>query len=61
VLRFSLLRNTARSRNLRLSDLARALVDGTQTPASLTARPQQQPPGTGYESRRPRLGSWRKP
>ena len=31
---FSLLRDTARSRNLRLSDLARTLIDGTQTPAS---------------------------
>jgi AmiR/NasT family two-component response regulator len=27
---FSLLRDTARSRNLRLSDLARNLVDGTE-------------------------------
>jgi AmiR/NasT family two-component response regulator len=28
---FSLLRDAARSRNLRLSDLSRALVDGTET------------------------------
>jgi len=35
---FSLLRDAARSRNLRLSDLARALVDGTETHISLTAR-----------------------
>jgi GAF domain-containing protein len=57
---FCLLRDSARSRNLRLSGLARALVDGTATPASLTARPQQRP-AAGQESRHPRPGSWRTP
>jgi ANTAR domain/IstB-like ATP binding protein len=43
---FSLLRDFARSRNLRLSDLARAFVDGTEPLTSLTAsRPQQRLPG----------------
>jgi AmiR/NasT family two-component response regulator len=37
---FSLLRNFARARNLRLSDLARALVNGTETLTGLTARPR---------------------
>jgi hypothetical protein len=46
---FSLLRETARSRSLRLSDPARALVDGTETLTSLTAGRQQQPPATGRE------------
>jgi hypothetical protein len=57
---FSLLRDSARSRNLRLSGLARALVDGTATPAGLTTRPQQRP-AAGQESRHPRPGSWRTP
>jgi GAF domain-containing protein len=52
---FSLLRDAARSRNLRLSDLAGALVDGTETLARLTAKP----PATGPTSRVPRPGSWR--
>ena len=34
---FSLLRDHARTRNRRLSDLARAFVDGTETLTSLTA------------------------
>jgi GAF domain-containing protein len=58
---FSLLRDAARSRNLRLSDLARALVDGTEALTSLTARPQQRPPATGPESHAPQPGSWRTP
>ena len=33
----------ARFRNLRLSDLARALADGTETHVSLTARPRSEP------------------
>jgi GAF domain-containing protein len=37
---FSLLRDFARARNRRLSDLARALVDGTETLPSLTVRPR---------------------
>jgi GAF domain-containing protein len=44
---FSLLRNAARSRNLRLSDLARALVDGTETHISLTAGPRSKS-STGF-------------
>jgi transcriptional regulator with GAF, ATPase, and Fis domain len=50
---FTLLRDHARDRNQRLSDLARAFVDGTQAitgPASRSARQHQ--PGTG----RPRPG-----
>jgi transcriptional regulator with GAF, ATPase, and Fis domain len=43
---FSLLRDFARARNLRLSDLARDFVDGTETLTSLTAGPRR-PPGTG--------------
>lgn len=39
----SLLRDAARSRNLRLSDLARALVDGTETHISLTTGPRHRP------------------
>jgi transcriptional regulator with GAF, ATPase, and Fis domain len=59
---FSLLRDFARARNLRLSDLARAFVDGSETLTSLTAsRPQQRPPGTGQKPRPPRPGSWRTP
>jgi GAF domain-containing protein len=59
---FSLLRDFARARNRRLSDLARALVDGTETLTSLTAgKPQQRPPGTGTESGQPRPGSWSRP
>jgi transcriptional regulator with GAF, ATPase, and Fis domain len=45
---FSLLRDFARARNRRLSELAQAFVDGTETLASLT-------------SQQPRPGSWRKP
>ncbi len=57
---FSLLRGFARSRNLRLSDLARAIVDGTETLTSLTAgRPQQRLPGISQAPRQPRPGSWR--
>ncbi len=59
---FGLLRDFARSRNLRLSGLAGALVDGTQNLTGLAAsRPQQRPPGTGHESRQPRPGSWLPP
>jgi transcriptional regulator with GAF, ATPase, and Fis domain len=59
---FNLLRGFARSRNLHLSDLARAFVDGTETLTSLTAsRPQQRLPGTGQVPRQPRPGSRRTP
>jgi transcriptional regulator with GAF, ATPase, and Fis domain len=53
---FSLLRDFARARNLRLSDLARDFVDGTETLTGLTARPRR-PPGTGPPPRPPRPGS----
>ncbi|HEX5298867.1 MAG TPA: hypothetical protein VFW50_17935 [Streptosporangiaceae bacterium] len=43
----SLLRDAARSRNLRLSDLARALADGTETDISLTTGPRSRP-STGH-------------
>jgi transcriptional regulator with GAF, ATPase, and Fis domain len=39
---FSLLRDHARSRNLRLSDLARAFIDGSEPLSSLTASATQQ-------------------
>ena len=58
---FSLLRDSARARNLPLSGLARAFVDGTETLASLTASRPQRPPGTGQSPRQPRPGSWRTP
>jgi hypothetical protein len=54
---FSLLRDFARARNLRLSDLARAFVDGTETIASLTATRAQRLPRTGQPPRQPRPGS----
>jgi len=42
---FTLLRNVARDRNLRLSDLAQAFVDGSEALTSLAAgRSRQQPP-----------------
>jgi len=58
---FSLLRDFARARNLRLSDLAWAFVDGRETLTSLTASRPQRLPGTGQEPGRPRPGSWRAP
>jgi len=54
---FILLRDFARTRNLRLSDLARDFVDGTETLTSLTAARPRRPPGTGSPSRPPRPGS----
>src|ERR1700729_3642394 len=55
---FSLLRDHARARNLRLSDLAQAVIDGTQTLTGPAAtRPQQ--PAAGQVQ--PRPGSWRRP
>jgi len=45
---FSLLRDRARVSNRRLSDLARAFVDGTETLTSpATARSRQRLPDTG--------------
>src|ERR1700730_3797066 len=59
---FSLLRDFARSRNLRLSDVARAFVDGTEPLTGLTAsRPQQPLPGISQVPRQSRPGSWRTP
>jgi GAF domain-containing protein len=55
---FSLLRGHARSRNLRLSDLAEAVIDGSETLTSLTAaKPQQRLPGAGQARHQPRPGS----
>jgi transcriptional regulator with GAF, ATPase, and Fis domain len=51
---FSLLRDFARARNLRLSALAQAFIDGSETLTALTAsNSPQRPPGAGQE-RRPR-------
>jgi transcriptional regulator with GAF, ATPase, and Fis domain len=54
---FDLLRDQARNRNQRLSDLARALVDGTQ-PMDVTGpasgSPRASRPGTGQPRPRPR-------
>jgi transcriptional regulator with GAF, ATPase, and Fis domain len=56
---FSLLRDFARTRNRRLSDLAQAFIDGTETLTGPTAsRAQQRSPGTGQANRQPRPGSW---
>ena len=45
---FSLLRDFARTRNLRLSELAQAFIDGSETLTSLTAsNSPQRPPGAG--------------
>jgi transcriptional regulator with GAF, ATPase, and Fis domain len=47
---FSLLRDSARNRNLRLSDLAQAFVDGSEALAGPTMpKPQQRPRGTGQQ------------
>jgi transcriptional regulator with GAF, ATPase, and Fis domain len=54
---FSLLRDHARSRNLRLSDLAQAFIDGSEPLASLTARGRQQPvPRAGQARNQPPPG-----
>ncbi len=52
---FNLLRDSARSRNLRLSELARAFIDGTDTLPANGAR--QQHSGTGQAPGKPRPGS----
>src|SRR5579864_543974 len=55
---FSLLRHHARSRNQRLSDLAQAFIDGSETLTALTAtKSQQQLPGAGQGRHQPRPGS----
>jgi transcriptional regulator with GAF, ATPase, and Fis domain len=54
---FGLLRDYARARNLRLSDVAQAFIDGSETFAGLTtARPTQRQPGTGQAAHQPRTG-----
>src|SRR5260370_22960792 len=56
---FTLLRDRARVSNRRLSELAQAFVDGTETitgPAS--SRPQQRLRGDGQTRQQPRPGSW---
>ena len=53
---FTLLRDHARSRNLRLSDLAQAVIDGTQTLTRPTATRPRQPAARQVQTR-PRPGS----
>ena len=54
---FSLLRDRARTSNRRLSDLARAFVDGTEPLTSLNAGRTRPPrPGDGQPRRPPRPG-----
>ena len=59
---FSLLRDFARARNLRLSDLAKAFIDGSETLTGPTAgRLRQRLPGAGQLHHPPRPGSWPTP
>ena len=58
---FSLLRDYARARNLRLSDLAQAFIDGSQTVTGLTASRPQRLPGAGQVDHQPRPGPGPKP
>ena len=54
---FGLLRDYARARNRRLSDLAQAFIDGSETIAGPTASRQQQLPlGAGQVHRQSRSG-----
>ena len=54
---FNLLRDYARTRNLRLSDVAQAFIDGSQTLTGLTTTsPAQRQPGTGQAAHQPRTG-----
>jgi GAF domain-containing protein len=53
---FSVLRDYARSRNRRLSDLARALVDGSETIPGPAATTGQRLPRAGQTRDQPRLG-----
>ena len=56
---FNLLRDFARSRNLRLSDVARAFVDGSESLPDLAAgKPGQKPPAARQARTQPRPGSW---
>jgi transcriptional regulator with GAF, ATPase, and Fis domain len=59
---FNLLRDFARNRNLRLSDLARSFVDGTETFTELTvSRSRPQLPGAGQARFQPGPGLAPKP
>jgi transcriptional regulator with GAF, ATPase, and Fis domain len=58
---FSLLREYARARNLRLSDLAQAFIDGSEGVTGLTASRPQRLPGAGQAGHRPRPGPAPKP
>jgi hypothetical protein len=54
---FALLRDYARSCNRRLSELAQAFVDGSETLTALTTtRPARRLPGTGQAGHQPRTG-----
>lgn len=52
---FNLLRDFARNHNLRLPDLARALVDGTEKSTDLTSAKYRQPPTTGQGRGKPKV------
>jgi hypothetical protein len=55
---FTLLRDHARSRNRRLSDLAQAFIDGSEILTALTAtKSQQRLPGAGQARHQPPPGS----
>ena len=55
---FNLLRDRARTSNRRLSDLAQAFIDGTETHTGLnTSRSRPRLPGDGQPSQQPRPGS----
>jgi transcriptional regulator with GAF, ATPase, and Fis domain len=57
---FSLMRQQARTRNLRLADLAQAFIDGTEPLTGPTlGRPRKPAPGRVQPS--PRPGSWPRP
>jgi transcriptional regulator with GAF, ATPase, and Fis domain len=58
---FNLLRDFARARNLRLSDLAQAFIDDSETITGLTASGPQRPPGAAQVGQQPRPGPWPKP
>ena len=57
---FSILRDTARNRNLRLSDLAQAFIDGTE-PLTSQAAARSRQPAAGQAQPAPRPGSWHRP
>jgi AmiR/NasT family two-component response regulator len=53
---FSLLRDHARARNLRLSDLAQAVIDGSEPLPGLTASATQQTAGAAQARNQPPPG-----